>query len=67
MTTLKNATDNELFAELDKCKIAKVLLSKSAFAKTWTKYQEAIKTEIKERNKIYEHYTDNELLAELFF
>jgi len=65
--TLKQATDSQLFAEIDKCKTAKVLLSKTAFNKTWKKYQEAIQAEIDLRNADYADMSDDELLAELGF
>ena len=65
MAHISKATDYELFAELDKCKIAKVLLSKSAYKKQWSAYEIAIKQEVETRNSEFKNMTDDELLAEL--
>lgn len=62
---IKDVTDSELFAELDNCKVAKVLLSKSSYKKQWLNYENAIKDEIKIRNEEFSAMSDNELLAEL--
>ena len=65
--TLEQATDQQLFAEMDNCKIAKVLLSKTAYNKQWKKYETAIKSEIDKRNEQYANISDDELLNELFY
>lgn len=65
--TLKQATDQQLFAELDNCKIAKVLLSATAYKKQWLKYEKAIKSEIHNRNDdSVNAMSDDELLSELY-
>jgi hypothetical protein len=63
---ITTASDAVLFEELDKCKVAKVLLSKTAFKKTWAKYESAIKAEIASRNSELAEMNDEELLTELF-
>lgn len=64
--TLTEATDAQLFAELDNCKIAKVLLSATAYKKQWLKYESAIKKEINSRNDdVVNSMSDDELLSAL--
>lgn len=64
-TNITEATDADLFLELDNCKVAKVLLSKTAYKNQWQKYETALKNEIAERSKEYSKLTDAELLNEL--
>ena len=62
---IADVTDFELFQELNNCKIAKALLSKSTYKKQWLNYENAIKDEINLRNKEFIKMSDDELLAEL--
>lgn len=63
---ISEVTDAQLFNEIDKCKVAQVLLSKSAYKKQWRTYEVALNAEIKRRNEPMAEMTDEQLLEELF-
>ena len=65
MTHIADISDEVLFKELNKCEIAKVLLSATAYKKQWVGYKKALMAEINRRNEPYNHLTDDELLSQL--
>lgn len=65
MTHITDITDEALFNELNKCEIAKVLLSATAYKKQWLGYKIALMAEMKRRNEPYNNLTDDELLSQL--
>lgn len=63
---ISEVTDEQLFNEIYKCKVAQVLLYKSAYKKQWRPYEVALNDEIKRRNEPMDNLTDEQLLDELF-
>lgn len=66
MVHISEATDSQLFTEIGNCKVARVLLSKTVYKKSWLPYEKAIKAEIDKRNESMSVMNDDQLLAELF-
>ena len=62
---ISNVSDSHLWSELEKCGIAKVLLSRTAYKKQWSAYEKAIKSEMSLRNVEFNNLSDDELLKEL--
>ena len=65
MTHITEITDEALSNELNKCEIAKVLLSATAYKKQWLAYKNAVMAEMNRRNEPYNNLTDDELLSQL--
>ena len=65
MTHIADISDEVLSNELNKCGIAKVLLSATVYKKQWLSYKNAVMAEMNRRNEPYNHLTDDEILAQL--